>query len=109
MQAAKARARIERDGRKAVALDQVDDDVGLPAAVVRAGARVPRLRGCGFLHRLPFRSFMLHCHAREGGHPVITNADFLSERWWLLGRPLSRTMTAAGHRLVSLDRKSTRL
>ena len=34
VQAAEARARIERDVREAVALDQVDDDVGLPAAIV---------------------------------------------------------------------------
>ncbi len=36
VQAAEARAGIERDMREAVALDQVDDDVRLPAAVVVA-------------------------------------------------------------------------
>ena len=40
VQAAEARARIERDERKAVALDHVDDDVGLPAGVV-LGLRRP--------------------------------------------------------------------
>src|SRR6267143_350684 len=34
MQAAETRARIEGDEGKSVALDQVDDDVGLPARVV---------------------------------------------------------------------------
>ena len=58
VQAAKARARIERDGRKAVALDQIDDDVGLPAAVVLVGARLARRRRCGFLHRLPFHAIL---------------------------------------------------
>ena len=48
VQAAKARAGIERDVGEAVALDQVDDDVGLPAAIVLVGAlRSSRL----FLHR----------------------------------------------------------
>ena len=36
VQAAEARARIERDVREAVALDQIDDDVRLPAAIVLA-------------------------------------------------------------------------
>ena len=34
MQPAEARARIESDIGEAVALDQIDDDVGLPAGVV---------------------------------------------------------------------------
>ena len=34
VQAAEARARIERDEGKAVLLDQVDNDVGLPAGVI---------------------------------------------------------------------------
>jgi hypothetical protein len=57
VQAAKARARIERDVGKAVTLDEIDDDVGLPAAVVRVGAsRAARRFGC-FLHQRP-RSFI---------------------------------------------------
>jgi hypothetical protein len=48
VQAAKACAGIERDMRKAVALDQVDDHIGLPAAIVRfRGLPSPTL----FLHR----------------------------------------------------------
>ncbi len=48
VQPAEARTRIERDEREAVALDQVDDDVGLPALVVRTGVRpAPGF----FLHR----------------------------------------------------------
>ena len=39
VQAAEARAGIERDIGEIVALDQVDDDVGLPAAIVRDLAR----------------------------------------------------------------------
>jgi len=36
VQAAKARAGIESDVREVVTLDHVDDDVGLPAGVVRS-------------------------------------------------------------------------
>src|ERR1700730_1202550 len=41
----------------------------------------------------------LSCSAKEE-HPVIANAGFVPKHRWLLGRPLSRTMTAESYRLV---------
>jgi hypothetical protein len=49
MQAAIARARIERDIRKTIMFDQVDDNVGLPGAL---GVTSRRLRSVhGLVHR----------------------------------------------------------
>ena len=62
VQAAEARAWIERDEREAVALDHVDDDVGLPAGVVleslrpweclSPSAETPGRGNCGKSHGL---------------------------------------------------------
>src|SRR5262249_14174046 len=78
VQPAEARARIERDEGKAVAFDQVDDDVGLPAAIIVLHVRHPP--GL-FLHLRVLSIRATSYHAQVEGPASLTVAGCIRPPW----------------------------